>query len=370
MRWLDHLYGARDRLLADPRFQRWAAGFPFTRGIARRRASALFDLTAGFVYAQILGACVQLRLLEHLRDGPLTAATLGPKIDLSEDRTSILLKAASALGLVASRGRDDAGHIRYGLGMDGAALLGNPGALAMIAHHHRFYADLADPVALLRGQRNTQLASFWPYAKGQGGGDEESAPYTTLMSASQPLVTADIIEAHDFSRHRSLLDCGGGDGTFLAAVLAQAPSLHGTIFDLPPVAACADARFADAGIAGRATAIGGDLWADPLPREHDAISLVRVLHDHDDERVASLLRRIFAALPPGGTLIIAEPMMTGVETQRVAQAYFGLYFLAMGSGRARSIAEYRDLLISAGFHAVEHVRTRRPLLCSLVRARR
>ena len=44
----------RNRLLASPAFQSWASAFPLTRPIARRRAKAAFDLTAGFVYSQVL----------------------------------------------------------------------------------------------------------------------------------------------------------------------------------------------------------------------------------------------------------------------------------------------------------------------------
>ena len=50
---IDRWRGFRDFLLSSRRFQRFAAAFPPTRPIARRRASALFDLCAGFVYSQI-----------------------------------------------------------------------------------------------------------------------------------------------------------------------------------------------------------------------------------------------------------------------------------------------------------------------------
>jgi demethylspheroidene O-methyltransferase len=63
---------------------------------------------------------------------------------------------------------------------------------------------------------------------------------------------------------------------------------------------------------------------------------VRVVHDHDDERVLALLRAVRAALPPGGTLLLAEPMAGTPGAQAMGDAYFGFYLLAMGSGRPRT----------------------------------
>src|SRR5450631_213482 len=77
----------RCRLIADPRFQRWAVTSPFTKLIARRRASALFDLCAGFVYSQILLACVRLHLFEILVEGARTAEALSGPLGLSQDAT-------------------------------------------------------------------------------------------------------------------------------------------------------------------------------------------------------------------------------------------------------------------------------------------
>ncbi len=57
---------------------------------------------------------------------------------------------------------------RFALADLGAAVIGNPGIAAMVEHHALLYADLADPVALLRGETGrTRLASYWPYAAGQ-----------------------------------------------------------------------------------------------------------------------------------------------------------------------------------------------------------
>ncbi len=55
----DRIAGWRDRLLLSPDFQRAASRFPPSRPIARHYAASAFDLCAGFVYSQVLFACVR-----------------------------------------------------------------------------------------------------------------------------------------------------------------------------------------------------------------------------------------------------------------------------------------------------------------------
>ena len=357
----------RDRILANPGFQRWAARFPLTRPVARRRARALFDVCAGFVYAQILFACVELRLFEILADGWQTEAVLADRLGLAPAAARRLLDAAASLHLV-QRGRGRRAGA-YALGRLGAAALGNPAVAPMVAHHTLFYADLADPVALLRGEAGaTRLAAYWPYA---AAGDPRALPvevtrrYTALMAASQPAVAAEALDAYDFGRHRRLLDVGGGNGAFLRAVGARAPRLELHLFDLPSVVAEAPGLFAAAGMAGRAVVHGGSFLSDPLPRGADIATLVRVLHDHDDARAIAILRAVRAALPPAGTLLLVEPMAGAPGAEPVGEAYFGFYLLAMGSGRARSPAEIAALLQHAGFGGPRFLATHTPLITGI-----
>jgi demethylspheroidene O-methyltransferase len=119
---IDRWFAFRDGLLASPAFQRWAVRFPLTRMVANRRARALFDICAGFVYSQVLAACLRLDLFRVLADGPLTAAALSGRLGLSRDATGKLLEAAVALRLIEHRSGG-----RFGLGVLGAATLGNPG---------------------------------------------------------------------------------------------------------------------------------------------------------------------------------------------------------------------------------------------------
>jgi demethylspheroidene O-methyltransferase len=366
--WSERWRDWRNGLVADPGFQRLAARIPFVRRIAARRAAALFDLCAGFVYSQVLFACVRLGLPEHLADGPQEVAVLARHCGLDAAAMRTLLDAAASLGLVERR----AGG-RFGLGELGAALRGNPGVAAMIEHHELLYADLADPVALLRQRSgDTRLARHWPYATAAQPGAlpaEQVRGYTDLMAASQPLVATDILDAYDFAQHRCLLDVGGGDGAFLAAAGARWPRLQLQLFDLPAVVALAAERLAAGDCAGRIELCGGDFRADPLPRGADVVSLVRILHDHDDDVARALLLAVRRALLPGGTLVIGEPLAGVPGAAPMGDAYFGFYLRAMGSGRPRTARQLHEMLRECGFEAIRTVPTLRPLLTGLITAR-
>ncbi|MBS0374677.1 MAG: methyltransferase domain-containing protein [Proteobacteria bacterium] len=366
--WRDRYLAWRERCLSSPRFRATAARLPFVRLVARRRARSLFDLCAGFVYSQVLTAATGLGLLDALAGRPSDAATLAARLQVPHERLERLLEAAAALGLVEPRGSD-----RWGLGPEGAVLQSNPAALAMVAHHALLYADLADPVALLREAPPTRLGTFWGYVGGAAPaalGAAATAPYTALMHASQGLVAEEFFGAYPLGTHRHLLDVGGGDGTFAIAALRHAPRLEATVFDLPSVAQLAAARLADAGLGARGRAVGGDFRRDPLPAGADVVTFVRVLHDHDDDTVRALLSAAHRALAPGGTVVIAEPLAATRGAERMGAAYFGLYLLAMGSGRARRADELAALLLEAGFAAVRHHPSRIPLQCRVLSARR
>ena len=117
--------------------------------------------------------------------------------------------------------------------------LGNPWIGRFVEHHHLLYEDLADPLALLRGQRtDTSLRRFWAYAGSaspETARPEETSAYTQLMAASQQAVAGEILAAYDFGQHRHLIDVGGSNGTFIARAAARHPALALTLFDLPGV---------------------------------------------------------------------------------------------------------------------------------------
>jgi len=352
----------RDRMISSPKFQRWAARTPIVRSLARSRARSLFDLTAGFVYSQVLYACVQLRLFELLAGGAKTVEELGVYMRIPEDGISRLLLAAESLGLVQRR----SDHL-FGLGELGAAVVANPSIERMVCHHQRLYADLADPVSLLKGRRETHLGAFWPYAGATGEiAPELTTEYSNLMADSLALIVDDIFDAYPICRHQHLLDVGGGVGMFASEALRRCSDIHATVFDLPEVVKRAEINLAELGYGHRSSVHGGNAFEDPLPKGPDLISLVRVLHDHHDHEVMTMLRSAREILPAQGALMIAEPMANTAGAEPVGEAYFGFYLLAMGKGKPRTAERLKDMVNAAGFSQCREIKTNRPILVRML----
>ena len=367
--WRSRLQAWRARQVARPAFRRFVQRMPVSRAFSRGREEELFSIVTGFVRSQILFAALQSGLIDAAANGPVTVSDLSRATGLGEDRLQRLLQAAQSIRLVRL-GAD--GYVT--LADHGAVVHSDEGIRAMIRHHALLYRDLADPVGLFDGtHKDTQLRRLWSYA---GAGRESSvepgaaAAYSELMTASQSMLADEILDAYDFGRHKRLLDVGGGEGVFVAAVAQRHPGLKLSLFELPPVADRARARFSSRPLSQCPHCHGGSFLGDPLPRGHDCVTLVRVLFDHEDTVVLRLLRNVRAAMEPGQTLVIAEPMAgSGSEGQRLSTGYFAVYVLAMGSGRCRTPEEIIGLARAAGFSGFDIRPCRSALMATLVVAR-
>lgn len=349
------------RLAMQPWFHRLCARVPGLSGIAKREGDALFSVVSGFVQSQALLALVELRVLHRLAEGPHSTVRLAQVSGAPPERMAVLAQAGAALKLMKRKGET------WRLTARGAAFLTVPGLEAMVRHHPVLYRDLTDPVAFFRGDTQPELAGFWPYVFGAGGAADPAlaARYSELMADSQALVAEDTLRLVDFRGIGVLMDVGGGTGAFLAAVARAHPGLRCRLFDLPAVVAGARARLGEG-----VEIVPGSFRDDPLPAGADAISLIRVLYDHADSTVAALLSACFQALPPGGRLIISEPMSGGARPDPATDVYFAVYTLAMQTGRTRSGAEIAGMVRAAGFDVPQSVRSRRPFVTSALVATR
>ncbi len=356
----------RNRVFASPKFQHWAARLPIIKWIANSRANGAFDLLAGFAYSQVLRAYVESGLFDILKDGPLGASAIAARLDLSESAALTLLRAGRPLMLSEEPAPD-----HWMLGEQGAVFASNPGVQAMVRHHRLLYTDLADPLALLRADRKdpTTLSRFWTYAgalQGVTERGEDTAEYSQLMAASQHFVADEVLATIGFRDVQKLLDVGGGHGAFLRHIGAAWPHLQLGLFDLPEVATTGARMLGESLGARRVTAHPGNFFNDSIPQDYDMVSLIRILHDHDDAPAQDLLGNIRASLAPGARLLIAEPMARIPGAEPMGEAFFGLYLWAMGSGRPRSPAEIIAMTRAAGFVSARLVATAQPVNASVI----
>ncbi len=352
------------RLLARADVQSFAMRLPIARWFAKRDGAEIFDIIQGFVSSQVLVALVEFELFDRLTDGPKPVRQLAHETGVKAERLLVFLQAGAALGILRRR-RDG----RFGLARKGAALRGVPGLTDMIRHHRVLYRDLEDPVSFLRGDARTELSEFWPYVHNATNvGRDEADRYSLLMARSQRLVAEDTLRKVSLNGIRHLVDVGGGSGAFLAEVARRYPNMLLTLFDLPETRDAADAYLFSVGLSDRISCVGGSFRSDPFPTGADAISLIRVLYDHDDATVQDLLSKVFEALPPGGRVIVSEPMSGGDHPDPITDVYFAIYTLAMGTGKTRSAMQIGALLEQAGFVDVTSLTPLRSYITSAVTA--
>ncbi|MGV8938189.1 MAG: methyltransferase [Allorhizobium sp.] len=329
----------------------------------------LFRLTGGFIFSQVLFAGVRLGLYEMLADAPIATTTLSTRLGLPEDRLRVLLKVNADLGLLIEAAPD-----LWVLDDAGVILASDKGLAGMILHHAMLYRDLIDPEKMLHeGQTETELRRYWSYVRDPSPdrlGSGSVSDYSILMRDSQAMMADCILASHDFGKVRILLDVGGGEGAFLAAAAVAHPDLQLRLFDLPAVTQRATDHLESLGLSARSRVHGGDFCRDRLPDEADCVTLIRVLCDHDDARAAAILANLHRSLRPGTSVVVAEAMNGRSEGARLSSAYFGMYFLAMGSGRCRSDREIAGLLSAAGFSAAQTIASPNPLIATLVTALR
>ena len=168
------------------------------------------------------------------------------------------------------------------------------------------------------------------------------------------VVTRTLVRACDWSRYGTLADIGGGNGSFLAGVLARHRDLHAILFDLPHVTEHAGEVLREAGVAERCEIIAGDYFAG-VPQA-DAYVLKTVLHDWDDSRAIAILRNIVAVMPKDGRVLLLEALLSPDNAFDVGKL-MDINSLVLAGGPDRRVEDYESLLQSAGLELLEVRRT-------------
>jgi predicted O-methyltransferase YrrM len=187
---------------------------------------------------------------------------------------------------------------------------------------------------------------------------EKLARHFTLALAGRAKNVAPVLaERLPMDGVKRLLDVGGGTGIYSIALLQKYPHLRAIVLDHAEVLKVAAEMAQSSGVADRLELREGDMLADPLPTDCEAILLSNILHDWDVPQCQQLVERCAAALPAGGRLLIHDVFLNDELDGPLPIALYSAALFTLTEGRAYSQAEYRGWLTDAGLSPDEMIPT-------------
>ncbi|MCU0726089.1 MAG: methyltransferase domain-containing protein [Planctomycetes bacterium] len=311
-------------------------------------AEEILALGRSFQPACVLAAAADLDLYGAIGEGEATAGEIARRVRGKTRGVTILLDALAALSLLDKRGD------RYAVPPSLRKLLvaDHPESLLAMTQHQanclRRWAQLARTI------RDGKPVEVAPSVRGADG---DRASFIEAMDnisrAAAPPLVAELMPI----RFTRLLDIGGGSGTWTIAWLRANEEARATLFDLPPVIPLARDRLERAGLLDRVDLVAGDFYEDPLPGGADLALLSAIVHQNSRRENRALFRKTFAALVPGGRLLVRDVVMDATRTKPPAGALFAVNMLsATEAGGTFTLGELRDDLAAAGFANVKQLR--------------
>ncbi len=301
----------------------------------------------------VLHTALDLGLLDALEAGPVRLDALATRFGMLPLRLYKFLDCIESLGLLTrDEPDDDIGATSYravpGL-RDAVNAVVGPDATERDRDRYpwrQLHGRLAES---LRGEVSIDDGFAWPPKTA-----EQTAEFERSMALGLGPAIETVRQHSDrlWSDRQRLLDVGGGDGTLAAHILDTAPNLRADVYNLPAVAPLVAATRDARGHADRLGFVGGDFFVEPLPGGYDALSFVRVLHDWPNAVARELVQQAYAALEPGGLILICEEFRT---PDRLAMQFFWSYFLIgvdSSVSRLREADFYTKLLTEVGFQDV------------------
>ena len=323
--------------------------------------SPVTDLIDAFRRSKAMFTAVSLGVFDLLASGPADLATLAARIGADAGALERLLDACAGLGFLSR-----CGGVYANLPVADTYLTraGEHTLTGYILYSdtvlYRLWEHLDDAVREGSHRWKQTFGMEGPLFDAFFRTEDSMRTFMRGMHGFGLLSSPQVAAAFDLGRFRRLVDLGGGTGHLVIAACERYPELRGAVFDLPRVLPVAGEQVARSAAAPRIGLLAGDFFADELPPA-DLYSACRILHDWSEEKIALLLRKIFAALPAGGAFLVVEKLLADDKTLPVHATMQSLNMLVCTEGRERSLAEYEALLRAAGFRRVEGAKTGAPV---------
>jgi len=338
-----------------------APDWDFTAGLKTERMT---DLALSFKKSGAMIAAIDLGLFTAIAEGADTVTKIADRIALDEEKVDRLVTVCKTMQLVHET---DGRLANYG---DADRYL--------VKGRRTYFGDYLaymvrrDYEAWLDITKNLTTPSTQPDRRTYVHYDADEARRFTVAGyeASLPLGHK-LAKEFDFGRFRHWLDLGGGSGCYAIAACERHAGFDVTVMDLPNVVPITREFVAKHGLESRITAIEGNFFDADYPRGCDLASFITPLQVYMPHEIVGLLRKTFAALEPGGTILAIEYMLNDEKTGPADPAFINLFGIRGGKyiGRVNTGAEWQSFMREAGFVEPE-VRWFTPNQLGLITARK
>lgn len=270
--------------------------------IAYRRSCILFTALNADVFSQLQKAC--------------TADEVAAALNWDPRGTRMLLDGLVALKLV---NKQDGRYSNAEIAAE-CLIPGKPHYQGHIIRHNQGAWD-----AWARLPEAVASGDAVPRARPERS-PEELRAFICGMNDIAQFSAQDVLKAVDVSPYQSMLDVGGGPGTFSIAFLNANPRLQATLIDHPDVVDIAEEQVRAAGLVKRVSFIRGDFLQTHWGSNYDLVFISNIIHSYGDEKNRDIVQRAYNALAPRGTIIIKDFL---VDNDRSGPPYSLIFALHM-----------------------------------------
>ncbi len=308
------------------------------------------DAITTYRLPRVLIAAIELNLFTAIGTDAWTIPNLAREMKLSERGLAILCRNLAMAGLLKKQGE----------------IYRNSrlGATALNARHPAYRGDYLRLITNHWADWGRLLESVktgLPLDHDEPEGPDYRRRFTWAMH-HRTLETAPKIAAQiGLHGARTLLDLGGGPGTYAMAFLAKNPALRATVCDRPAALDVAKEIASTHKAGARLSYIPLDLLTEAIPGTFDVIWYSNVLHIYSPQDNQALFRRALAALNPGGRLLIQDAFLHDREGlfPEEANLFAVSMLLFTERGNTYKAAETKSWLTDAGFERIKVLRMKK-----------
>jgi ubiquinone/menaquinone biosynthesis C-methylase UbiE len=307
-------------------------------------AFRLLQMSEGFGVARAVQLAAELGVADLIGDAPRSADDLAEATATHRGALYRLLRALAGVGLFT-----EVEPGRFGLTPAGEQLRADhPESLrSWVMFQGLFNGVYAEAMHSLRtGEPTVPLVFGEPLFAHLQHHPEHGRIFNAAMAEHSRLTGKALAAAYDFTAARRIVDVGGGNGSFLSAVLRAYPESSGVVFDQPYLSDAAGKQIGAAGLGERCTFVGGDFLRD-IPSGGDVYLFKGVLHNWPDDQAVVMLRNCRRAMGADGRLLLIEWVVPGGDVPHPSK-FLDLAMLFVYGGRERTQEEYVALLTEAG----------------------